>query len=75
MMANLGFVESHDHVGDYVVPREVICHTGCFLHVEDIFPLRIGALGKTPSLRLLYEVACFSSKIFKFCALDWPLRA
>ena len=48
----------------------------CFLHADDIFPRQICALGKTtPAPPPPYEMTYFSSMFYKFCALDWPLRA
>ena len=48
----------------------------CFLRAEDIFPRQICALGKTtPHTASPYEMTHFSSTFFKFCALDWLLRA
>ena len=49
----------------------------CFLRAEVIFPRRICAHEKTTPARPLspFEMTYFSSIFFKFCALDWPLRA
>ena len=53
----------------------------CFLRAEDIFPVKFARLEKPPSQRLricngtFLKVPALDKYIFKFCALDWPLRA